>query len=96
MAHRFDLLTGENAPDPALHEFSGDLLFLLRRGLGHLAFADLALDIVVDNLGEVLLKDLLHSQTALATTLVLLDQADGRDDLHVQSEGVVHYLLDGV
>ena len=44
----------------------------------------------------MLSEDALDTIAALTTTLVLLDQTDGRHDLHIKRERVVHNLLDGL
>ncbi len=90
VTHDLNLFASDDASDPALDKFSRDCFFLSCSSLRHFAFADLALRFLVDNLGEVLLKNLLHSVASLSATLVLLNQADGRNDFHVQGKGVMH------
>jgi len=93
LAHLLDLLTSEDTSNAALDELSCNLFLLLVSSFGHLTFTDLTLGLVRDNLGKVLLEDLLDTETALATTLVLLDPADGRNDFHVKGEGVMDDFL---
>jgi len=56
----------------------------------HLSFTLFALILVALKLGQVAAQDLLNTQTALATTLVLLNQADRSHDVHVE---VAHWVL---
>ena len=91
--HRLNLLTSEDTSDPTLDEFCSDLFFLLVSGFRHFAFANLALCLVRYDFGQVLLKNLLHTDAALTTTLILLNHTDSRHNFHIQGEGVHPDLL---
>lgn len=96
MALAFNILARKNASNAALDDLGSEALLLLDGDFGHLAFADLALVFIGDSFLDVSALDLLDSDAALTTSLVLLDETNGRDNLHVEREGVVHDLLDGL
>ena len=96
LAHLFDLFTGKNTFDAPLNEFGCYRFFLSGVGIIHLTLFDLALDLIGVNLRVVLLQDLLHAESALTTTLILLNPADSRDYFHVESERIVHDFLDWI
>jgi hypothetical protein len=89
LAHLFDGLTSKNGANSSLSEFSGGILFFLLGKVNLLALGVLTGSLFLVDLGD-LLCDLVITETTLATTLVFLNQADGRDDFHVQGERVVH------
>ena len=95
LTHILDCLASKDSSDASLSELSGSVLLLLLSKFNLFRHCVLTGGLLFINLVD-LLCDLVVTQTTLATTLVLLDETNGRDDFHIQGERVVDNFVLGL
>ena len=96
LAHLLDLLSGKDTPNAALDVFSSRCLFFLWSSIVDLTFFYFLFMLK----GKLVLLELnlylIVTESALASALVLLDEPNRADNLHVQCERVVNDFFDGL
>ena len=94
LTHLLDCFAGKDSSNEALDDFSGLLFVFLFGRSEHFTVVHALANII----GLVDASDLLQgvhvTATTLTTSLILLNQADGRGNFQIQGEWIVGYFLD--